>query len=172
VGGDLANAVEPARCPRQARVSAGLPGGEFRAGEKGGSGVGKTKVGKGSKVMLVAVALGLPIGLEVDSAQPHETQLADATLATIGVPQQRGRLRTQPKGLVADKAYDSREFRQRLRRWGIKPTISTFGRRMRRQPKRGVRSKRGRVIGSAGKSNTASGGWITVGDWSDAMHER
>jgi hypothetical protein len=35
---------------------------------------------------------------------------------------------------VADKAYDSHELRQRLRRRGIKPTIPTFERR---QPKRG-----------------------------------
>jgi hypothetical protein len=64
-------------------------------------------VGKGSKVMAVVDGNGLPIGLYVDSAQPHELTLAEATLQTISVPRQRGRPRTRPKELVADKAYDT-----------------------------------------------------------------
>jgi transposase len=44
---------------------------------------------------------------------------------------------------VADKAYDSREWRQRLRRRGIKPTIPTVERRKRRQPTRGRPIKTG-----------------------------
>jgi transposase len=105
--------------------------------------VGKTKIGKGSKVMVVAEGHGLPIGLYVASAQPHEIQLADTTLATIRVPQPRGRPRTRPKELVADRAYDSHGFRHRLRRRGIKRTIPTVDRRKRRQPKRGRTIKTG-----------------------------
>ena len=93
--------------------------------------------------MVVADGHGLPIGLYVCSAQPHESHLADATLATVRVPQKRGRPRTRPKALVADKAYDSRGFRQRQRRRGIKPTIPTFERRRRRKPKRGLPIKIG-----------------------------
>lgn len=93
--------------------------------------------------MVVADGHGLPIGLHVASARPHELQLAATTLATIRVPQTRGRPRTRPKELVADKAYDSRDFRQRLRRRGIKPTIPTFARRQRRIPKRGRPIKTG-----------------------------
>jgi IS5 family transposase len=96
-------------------------------------------VGKGSKVMVVVDSNGLPIGLHVDSAQRHELKLADATLATIRVPKphgKRGRAKTRPKELVADKAYDSKEFRQKLRRRGIKPTIPTFERRKRISIKR------------------------------------
>jgi transposase len=87
--------------------------------------------------MVVADGHGLPIGLHIDSARPHESQLADATLATVRVPQPRGRPRTRPKELVADKAYDSHGFRQRLRQRGMKPTIPTVARRKRRKPKRG-----------------------------------
>jgi hypothetical protein len=61
--------------------------------------------------MVLADGHGLPIGLYVASAQPHESQLADATLAMVRVPQPRGRPRTRPKELVADKAYDSDESR-------------------------------------------------------------
>jgi hypothetical protein len=118
-------------------MDGGLPGRQFRPGENRGTGVGKTTVGKGSKVMVVADGHGLPIGLHVDSARPHESQLAGSTLATIRVPRWRGRPRTRPKALVADKADDRREFRRSLRRRGIKPTIPAFARRLRQRPKRG-----------------------------------
>jgi transposase len=117
-------------------VDTSVPRRQLRASEKGGSGVGKTKIGKGSKVMVVADGQGLPIGLHVASARPHEHTLAVPTLATIKVPQRRGRPRTRPQELVADKAYDSQTFRQQLRRRGIKPTIPPVARR-RQRPKRG-----------------------------------
>jgi transposase len=88
-------------------------------------------------VLVVAEGTGLPIGLHVASAQPHELRLAQATLATVRVPQRRGRPRTRPKELVADKGYDSREFRAYLRRRGIQPNIPTYERKQRRRPKRG-----------------------------------
>jgi transposase len=87
--------------------------------------------------MAVVDGNGLPIGLHVDSAQPHELTLAEPTLQTISVPRKRGRPKTRPKELVADKAYDSTEFRRKLRHRGIKPTIPTFERRKRKKPKRG-----------------------------------
>jgi transposase len=39
--------------------------------------------------------------------------------------------------LIADKAYDSREFRKALRRRGIKASIPTFEHRKRLKPRRG-----------------------------------
>jgi transposase len=87
--------------------------------------------------MVVADGQGLPIGLHVDSAQPHESTLAVPTLATVKVPRRRGRPRTRPTELIADRAYDSQAFRRYLRRRGIKPTIPTFARRPRQRPKRG-----------------------------------
>ena len=85
-------------------MGAGVPGWQFRPSEKRGTGVGKTKVGKGSKVMVVADGQGLPIGLHVASARPHEHTLAVPTLATVNVPQRRGRPCTRPRELVADQA--------------------------------------------------------------------
>jgi transposase len=96
-----------------------------------------TKVGKGSQVMVVTEGNGLPIGLYVTSANPHAVTLAEATLQTVGVPQKRGRPKTRPQALVADRAYDSRALRHALRRRGIKPTIPTFERRARSTPRRG-----------------------------------
>src|SRR5688572_20506831 len=87
--------------------------------------------------MTVVDGNGLPIGLHVASAQPHELTLAEHTLNTIRVSRKRGRPKTRPKELVADKAYDSADFRRKLRQRGIQPTIPTFERRKRKTPKRG-----------------------------------
>ena len=76
--------------------------------------------------MLVTEGNGIPIGLLIESATPHEVTLAQATLATVRVPQKRGRPKTRPKELVADKAYDSQKFRAWLRSRGIQPTIPHF----------------------------------------------
>lgn len=86
--------------------------------------------------MVATEGTGSPI-VHVDSAQPHERTLAEVTLQTIRVPQKRGRLKTRPKELVADKAYDSADFRRTLRRRSIKPTIPIFERRPRKHLKRG-----------------------------------
>ncbi|MEJ5346997.1 MAG: transposase, partial [Chloroflexus sp.] len=56
---------------------------------------------------------------------------------TIRVPRKRGRPRTRPKEVVADKAYDRAALRRDLRRRGIKPTISSREQRNRKRPKRG-----------------------------------
>jgi transposase len=80
------------------------------AGKKGGLEVGKTKKGKGTKVVVVADAQGLPVGHHVCSASPHESKLAEAALAaTHGKPQR----------LIGDGAYDSDPLRQRLGEAGI-----------------------------------------------------
>jgi transposase len=62
--------------------------------------VGKTKRGKGSKLMAVADANGLPLAVAIHSAQPHEVTLVQQTLAARFVDE-------LPEHLVGDKAYDS-----------------------------------------------------------------
>lgn len=105
---------------------------------KRGAAVGKTKRGKGTKVMLVTDGNGLPFGLRLASANHHALKLAVDTLETVRVPRRgRGRPKRQMKELVADKAYDSRRLRKWLRSKGIKPTIPPYQRRERKRPKRG-----------------------------------
>ena len=61
----------------------------LRGGEKGGSKVGKTKRGKGTKLMVIADAHGLPLAVHTASASPHEVTLVEATLnetVTVGRP--------------------------------------------------------------------------------------
>lgn len=53
------------------------------------------------------------------SATPHEVGLAEATIAQVKVPRRRGRPRTKPVRIIADKGYDSDPLRRRLKRRGI-----------------------------------------------------
>ena len=113
----------------------------FIPAKKGGGAIGLTRRGKGSKLMVVVDGQGVPLGLLVASAQRAEIKLAEPTLATIHVPQHRGRPKTRPQELVADKGYDSQAFREWLRCRGIRPCIPH---------RRGKRPRRGRKAELAG----------------------
>lgn len=91
--------------------------------------------------MLVTDGQGLPLGLHLASAQQAEVRLAETTLASIRVPRHHGRAKTRPGQVVADRGYDSRAFRQALRRRGIRPCIPA-----RNYPRR--KPKVGRPIGT------------------------
>jgi hypothetical protein len=56
----------------------------FAPGEKGGLKVGKTKRGKGTKIMAVADRHGLPVSICIESATPHEVKLAHFHLSSGG----------------------------------------------------------------------------------------
>jgi transposase len=88
--------------------------------------------------MLVTLHGSLPVGLLVESANEAEISLAEDTLATIQVPQRRGRPKTRPQEVVADKAYDKEQFRQWLRGRGIHPCIPV---RKNRKPRPGPKPK-------------------------------
>ena len=62
--------------------------------------MGKTKRGKGTKLMAVADRAGLPIAVHTESATPHEVTLIAATLADRLVA-------AWPARLIGDRAYDS-----------------------------------------------------------------
>jgi transposase len=81
----------------------------LRRGEKRGSAVGKTKRGKGTKIMAVTDGNGVPVAVHVASASPHETKLVEATLDRCFAPQ-------LPKHLLGDLAYDSDPLDKKLRK--------------------------------------------------------
>jgi transposase len=85
--------------------------------------------------MLITEGQGIPIGLHLASAQKAEVHLAQATLASVRVAT-RGRPRSRPEHLVADKGYDSRRFREALRRRRIGCCIPPIRRQGRFRPKR------------------------------------
>jgi transposase len=74
--------------------------------------VGKTKRGKGSKLMVLADAHGLPLSVYTTSASPHEVTLVGATLNETHTP---GR----PRRIIGDRAYDSDPLDEKLKELGI-----------------------------------------------------
>src|SRR5207248_1471832 len=68
--------------------------------KKRGACVGKTKRGKGTKIMAIADRSGLPLALSIASASPHETTLVEKTLEGSFVTAKLQRL-------IGDKGYDS-----------------------------------------------------------------
>jgi hypothetical protein len=58
----------------------------FAPAKKGGHKVGKTKRGKGTKIMAIADRNGLPVSVCTESATPHEVTLAVSTLLKMAIP--------------------------------------------------------------------------------------
>lgn len=84
----------------------------LRGGEKGGRKVGKTEHGKGTKLMAIADATGLPLAVYTDSASPHEVTLVETTvdeIVVVGLPER----------LVGDRAYGSDPLDEKLAVDGI-----------------------------------------------------
>jgi len=84
----------------------------LRGSEKRGHKVGKTKRGKGTKLMAIADAAGLPLAVHTASARPHEVTQVVATVdatVTVGLPER----------LVGDRAYDSDPLDEKLAADGI-----------------------------------------------------
>ena len=126
---DLLSPLQPLGAPRRAARDTGGAGAgsgrsgqdrslgmlyrrHLRGGEKGGLCVGKTKRGKGTKLMVIADATGLPLAVHTTCASPHEVTLVEATLdetLTVG----------RPRRLIGDRAYDSDPLDQRLAAQGI-----------------------------------------------------
>ena len=84
-----------------------LCGRDFCSGQKRGRQVGKTKKGKGTKIMGIADGHGLPLALRTESASPAEVKLVKATLEERIVAD-------VPARLIGDKAYDSDRLDEQL----------------------------------------------------------
>lgn len=70
--------------------------------------------------MMVVDGQGIPRGNHLDRASPAEVTWVERTLLQGCVPRAgRGRPKTQPARLIADRAYDSDPLRQRLHQRGI-----------------------------------------------------
>jgi transposase len=69
--------------------------------------VGKTKRGKGTKIMGIADRHGLPVALRTESASPAEVKLVEQTMEERIVAE-------VPERLIGDKAYDSDRLDQQL----------------------------------------------------------
>ena len=74
--------------------------------------MGKTKRGKGTKIMAITDAGGVVLSVSVQSASPHEVTLVEKTLEDRFV----GDL---PQKLIGDRAYDSDPLDERLAEMGV-----------------------------------------------------
>lgn len=85
---------------------------DFHPRKKGGFCVGKTKRGKGTKLMAIGDRTGLPISIYEESASPHEVTLVGQTI--------RARFTSEkPVRLIGDRAYDSDGLDDELKEQGI-----------------------------------------------------
>ena len=87
--------------------------------QKRGPCIGKTKRGKGTKLMVVADSQSIPLGIHLASASPNEVTLIEETLGQVAVSGKRGRPRKNPSRLIYDRAADSDPLRRCLARRGI-----------------------------------------------------
>jgi transposase len=74
--------------------------------------VGKTKRGKGTKVMAVTDAAGLVLSVTIQSASPHEVTLVEKVLAERF-------LEPLPEKIIGDRAYDSDPLDEKLKQKGV-----------------------------------------------------
>ena len=92
---------------------------------KRGDCVGKTKRGKGAKLMVLADGKGLALGVCVEAASPAEVKLLERTLDAAKVKRRRGKNRRpyKPERLIAGRGYDSNGARTLLVKREIEPII-------------------------------------------------
>lgn len=100
----------PAR-QREDRYHRVLLGRHLRKCQKRGRDIGPTKRGKGTKIMALTDAHGLPIAVRTFSARPNEVTLAERTVRSSPL---------KPERVIADRAYDSDKLRTSLAKRGIK----------------------------------------------------
>ena len=110
--------------------------GSFAPAKRGGACGGKTKRGKGSKIMAIADRQGRPVAVLVESATPHEVTLVHATLGERFVSQ-------LPARLIGDNAYESDRLDAELARHGVE-LIAPHRRKQRTQDGRPLRRYRRR----------------------------
>lgn len=74
--------------------------------------MGKTKRGKGCKIMAITDAGGVVLSVRIESASPHEVTLVEKTLDARFVDE-------LPEKLIGDRAYDSDPLDERLAEMGV-----------------------------------------------------
>ncbi len=84
----------------------------FASAKRGGRGIGKTKRGKGVKIMGIVDRHGLPIAVCTHAANHHEVTLVQLTFDFYMIE-------AKPEKLIGDKAYDSDDLDEELRKEGI-----------------------------------------------------
>jgi transposase len=96
----------------------------FPPGKGGGEGIAYGRKGKGLLIHSLTDAAGMPLSTRTTPANGDERAQVIPLLDTLNIRTgNRGRPRKRVKVLAADKGYDAKALRQRLRRRGIRPQI-------------------------------------------------
>ena len=112
----------------------------FSSAKGGGEEIGPTRRGKGVKIMAIVDRHGLPLSVSTYAANHHEVTLVQLSFDFYMIE-------AKPENLIGDKAYDSDQLDEQLRREGVEmiaPHKSTRkrktqdGRRLRRYERRWI----------------------------------
>jgi IS5 family transposase len=96
----------------------------FPPGKGGGEGVASGRKGKGILIHTLTEATGMPLSTCTTPANGDERAQVIPLLDTLHVRTgKQGRPRKRLKVLAADKGYDAKDLRRRLRTRGIRPQI-------------------------------------------------
>jgi len=84
----------------------------FASAKGGGDAIGPTKRGKGVKIMAIVDRHGLPLSVSTHAANHHEVTLVQLSFDFYMIE-------TKPEHLIGDKAYDSDDLDDKLKREGV-----------------------------------------------------
>jgi transposase len=84
----------------------------FASAKGGGDEIGKTKRGKGVKIMAIVDRHGLPLAVSTHAANHHEVTLVQLSFEFYMIE-------AKPENLIGDRAYDSDKLDAELRKDGI-----------------------------------------------------
>ena len=106
-------------------------------------GLGRSRGGLNTKLHLAADSRCRPISRVITAGQRHDAVAFEQVMAGIAIDRAgRGRPRTRPDRVLADKAHSSKAIRAHLRRRGIKATIPEPANQQTHRARRGARGGR------------------------------
>ncbi|WP_436843176.1 IS5 family transposase [Streptomyces venezuelae] len=103
--------------------------------------IGRSRGGLTTKIHLAADGRCRPLTFVLTAGQAGDAPVFTDVMARLRVPRRRGRPRTRPDTVLADKAYSSRKIRDHLRKRDIRAVIPE------RADQRANRMRRGRTGG-------------------------
>jgi transposase len=107
----------------------------FASAKGGGEYIGKTKRGKGVKIMAIVDRHGLPLAVSTHAANHHEVTLVQLSFDFYMIE-------AKPENLIGDRAYDSDPLDEQLRQQGIEMNASHKSNRVKKKTQDGRRLRR------------------------------
>ena len=107
----------------------------FACAKGGGEEIGKTKRGKGVKIMAIVDRHGLPLAVSTHAANHHEVTLVQLSFDFYMIE-------AKPESLIGDRAYDSDKLDEQLREEGIQMIAPHRSNRKKRKTQDGRRLRR------------------------------